>query len=541
MPENINVEISKIYDFGGDKLGAGGFGNVVVGTDKTMPRRRVAVKKVFARSSAEVDALRHEARAMKELDHPSICRLFEYYESGRCFYFVMEHLSGGELFDRIKAKGRLAECSVVNIAQQAGSALRYAHNLKIAHRDMKPENIVFVDGDRKKNEVKVIDWGLSSHFGLSRMRSSVGSNFYKAPEILQARSSYTEACDLWSFGVVVYAMLCGKFPFVGENSDRLTAMRQETFKLNDACWAGISNQAKDFIRSLLRWDPSHRMSSAEAMQHPWIRYDQQSWQQQMSDASMRQVLVNLRRFNGKSQFHTVSVANVARNLDTRSIGDVHKVFKALDFNQDGVLSLEEVRNGFERIYGTDSKETAAITDVFRELDLDDSGTVDYTEFVAAGMGAGIAQQVEAMWAAFRQFDSNGDGRLQREEICHVLHACSTQSWGCNVCCSVGDQVIQRYDKNDDGVVDFDEFTRLVRESAAGHVVGVDIVADAVAELCVFSREGQYMASNMGRHSGALRSGCISSPHPHCLGLRSSASHAVPPSCFAGCATMCTVQ
>merc|ERR1712224_286974 len=170
-----------------------------------MPSRKVAIKKVPVRGNT-VTSLRHEARVMKELDHPHICKLFEFYESSRFFFFVMEHLSGGELFDRIIENGFITEKLAAQITQQAASSLRYAHGVKIAHRDMKPENIVFVDDDRDKNEIKVIDWGLSSRFAMARMRSSVGSPSYAAPEVLEASggSGYTEACDLWSLGVITY-------------------------------------------------------------------------------------------------------------------------------------------------------------------------------------------------------------------------------------------------------------------------------------------------------------------------------------------------
>merc|ERR1711865_259784 len=100
MPENVNVEISKTYNLDPKVIGAGGFGKVVVGTDKVMPKRRVAIKKVVIRDSAAAANLRKEALTMKSLDHPNICKLFEYYETGRFVFFVMEYLEGRELFDR---------------------------------------------------------------------------------------------------------------------------------------------------------------------------------------------------------------------------------------------------------------------------------------------------------------------------------------------------------------------------------------------------------------------------------------------------------
>lgn len=526
MPENVNVEIAKTYNLNPTVIGAGGFGKVVVGTDKVMPKRRVAIKKVIIPSSdpAAVANLRKEANTMKSLDHPNICKLFEYYETGNKVFFVMEYLEGGELFDRIMEQGDVTESLAAHVIRQAGSALGYAHTAKIAHRDMKPENIVFVDDDRDKNEIKIIDWGLSFHFRTARMTSGVGSQTYVAPEVLDRglQSTYSEACDLWSLGVITYVMLTGKPPFWGRAENMLANMKRETFPLDGDNFVDISNKAKDFIRKLLRYKPEQRMSVADILRDPWIKDTLQGQGGRApSTSSMVNVMNNLRHFTNKNHFYIVAMANVARNMDSHSVGKVHDVFKALDTNQDGMLSLEEMRGGFEQIYGAGSEVAVNIEELFSELDLDGSGTIDYTEFLAAGMGERVEQKEEILWAAFRQFDPSGQGKLRKDDISRALDSGSlSQQRGGAAYSLTAQGVMDRYDKNGDGSIDFKEFTRLIRDGASAEAL-LSVQEDGVEESYPERREH---APEIIYRGGAP------------VGVRRP-----PKSCWAGCKAMCTVQ
>lgn len=555
MPENIGVAIKKTYDLEEREIGAGGFGKVVIGTDKKMPSRKVAIKKVTIPPNDidKIRALRNEANTMKQLDHPNICRLFEFYESGRFFYFVMELMTGGELFDRIMEDGFITENLAAHVMQQAGGALCFAHNQNVAHRDMKPENIVFLDNDRDKNEIKLIDWGLSFHFGAARMTSKVGSGTYQAPEVMQAKGAYTQSCDIWSLGVIAYVMLCGKPPFWGSTYEILQSMEYGNMPMSGDDWEDISENAKDFIKKCLRWNPAQRMTAGDVMQHAWIR-NQMANGRACSDGTLTRVLMNLKQFSLKSQFYTVAIANVARNLDSHNLGEVHQVFKALNTNNDGQLSLEEVKSGFEKIYGGDSAEVKEIAELFAKLDLDGSGTIDYTEFIAAGMGERIVQKEEVLWTVFRQFASDGDGMLQRDDICKALHTGSTVSkaWGDKVCCKVSKQVMEKFGMDKNGSLNFDEFTRLMRETAANNVdseVGALEVDEITAMVADAERHGSANKAQEAVQRGLsveYRGGRAKSAPAACGCCSNGKTVARPkpkpePSCLAGCTSLCAVQ
>lgn len=480
MPQRVNAEISRRYDIDAHEIGSGGYGKVFVAKDREVKDRMVAIKKVIIFDDEKKAAFMKEARIMKELDHPNICKLLETYEQGKFMFFVMEYCEGREVFDRIMDQGWIAESTTAEIVKQAASALKYAHTRGIAHRDMKPENICFCTNDVSNNHVKVIDWGLGFYFGQARMVSAVGSLTYAAPEVLEAKDSYSSACDLWSLGVVTYVMLCGKPPFWGNYADQLKRMKQETYPMKDQTWQQISSHAKAMIRGLLKADPKKRMPLDEILNHDWLRMSSVA----MDKSVASQVLVNMRNFSNTSQFFSICVASVARQLDHRSLRDVHAVFCEMDTNGDGVLDVSEVKEGFEKIFGKNSPELADVEEVFARLDLDASGTLDYTEFCAAGIGERISTQEHVLWAAFKAFDiHDDDGKITKQEIEHVLQSADVNKvWTKEVCEEVSKEIFDKFDRDGDGELDFDEWLRLMRDCANRHSKDIpdqDIVAEVV--------------------------------------------------------------
>lgn len=466
MPQRVNAEISRRYDIDAHEIGSGGYGKVFVAKDREVKDRMVAIKKVIIFDEEKKAAFMKEAKIMQELDHPNICKLLETYEQGKFMFFVMEYCEGREVFDRIMEQGWIDEATTADIVKQAASALKYAHNRGIAHRDMKPENICFCTNDLTNNHVKVIDWGLGFYFGQARMSSAVGSLTYAAPEVLEARDVYTSSCDLWSLGIVTYVMLCGKPPFWGNYAEQLKRMKQEQYPMKDATWQQISPEAKVLIRGLLKADPKKRLPLDAVLNHPWLRIREGSMDKQITS----QVLQNMRNFSNTSQFFSICVASVARQLDHRSLRDVHRVFCEMDTNGDGVLELSEVKAGFERIFGKNSDQLRDVEEVFARLDLDASGTLDYTEFCAAGIGERISTQEHVLWAAFKAFDiHDDDGRITKQEIEQVLQSADVnQMWSKEVCAEVSREVFDKFDRDGDGSLDFDEWLKLMRDCANRH-------------------------------------------------------------------------
>ncbi|EER07958.1 calcium-dependent protein kinase, putative, partial [Perkinsus marinus ATCC 50983] len=171
----------------------------------------------------------------------------------------MELCTGGELFDRIIEVGHFTEVQAAIIMQQILRAIYYMHENHIMHRDLKPENFLFSTKEPlEKSCLKIIDFGLSTKFGKDDiMTTKAGTPYYVAPQVLAGK--YDESCDLWSCGVIMYILLCGYPPFYGEtDADVLTKVRLGNYTFNASDWKGISEDAKDLIRKLLKINPRDR-------------------------------------------------------------------------------------------------------------------------------------------------------------------------------------------------------------------------------------------------------------------------------------------
>ena len=184
-------------------------------------------------------------------------------------------LSGGELFDRIVARGHYSEADARDLTITMVKAIQYLHSIGIAHRDLKPENLLLKD-DSENAVVKITDFGLSKIFAPDAeaevvMKTACGTPGYVAPEVLQ-HDPYTSQVDLWSIGVIVYILLCGFPPFYGDNDAQMfRKIKAAQYKFLAPYWDPISDEAKDFVAKLLVVDPAKRMTPDQCLEHAWLK------------------------------------------------------------------------------------------------------------------------------------------------------------------------------------------------------------------------------------------------------------------------------
>jgi len=458
LPERFQIDVSKRYDLDKMEIGAGGFGKVFIAKDKEFSDRKVAVKKIQkpSKKEAEISDLQKEIAVMKELDHPNICKLLATFEEGRNMYFIMELCEGGEVFDRIIETGFITERTSSIIVAQVASALAYAHDRGIAHRDIKPENVVFCTKERDDLRVKLIDWGLATKFSdEGGMTKAVGSMTYAAPEVIssQDRRSYTEACDLWSMGVLTYVMLCGKPPFWGTREQHFKAAKNERYPFRDDPWDRMNPQAKDFVKQLLKAKPENRLKIKECVTHPWLATPPAETSECASG-----VLANLKNYSAQSTFSRMCITAVARQLDHKHLKDIHQVFRSMDKDGNGVLSIAEVTEGIKALGGDASN----VQQIFHNIDMDGSNQIDYTEFCAAGLGEKTSLQNDVIWAAFKTFDVDNTGDISVENLRTILDNADVQDvWSADVCKQVGEEVIAKFDKDGDNRIGFEDWRELM--------------------------------------------------------------------------------
>jgi len=442
------------YDQDKKKIGEGSYGSVCKAKNKVSGTYR-AIKTIPKAQMKNVDRFKQEIAIMKMMDHPNIIKLYESFEDRRNIYLVMELALGGELFDRIIESGHFTEVQAAVLMQQIVRAVYYMHENHVCHRDMKPENFLFMTKEPiEKNLLKIIDFGLSCKFEVGKvLTTKAGTPYYVAPQVLGGK--YDHLSDLWSVGVIMYVMLCGYPPFFGESdAEVLSKVRLGNFSFNAADWKNISEDAKNLIRMLLKMNPRDRYTAEQALNHEWIK----NKAPKAVNVSLQSNFVdNLRGFRSQNKLKKAALHIIAGQLNEDQIKSLREVFHQLDGNGDGLLTAAEMKEGLTQ---AGLKEIPPdLQAILEGVDSDGSGVIDYTEFLAATLDRRSYLQEDVCWSAFRLFDKNGDGKISPDELRSVLDDDSVQDMAGAKAIA---ELMKEIDANGDGHIDFQEFMEMMR-------------------------------------------------------------------------------
>lgn len=262
------VPIEKDYVIG-KELGRGRFSTVCECVNKeTTIHYAVKIIEKAKIEPEEKALLRTEIAVLKLVNHPNIIKMQGIYETRTHMYIVMEKLTGGELFERIVGRPRFSEDEAAKLIRPLLESVGYLHDLGIVHRDIKPENILCGDNCE---DVKIADFGLSKMvLPTEKMNTACGTLSYVAPEVLSMQG-YGQEADLWSIGVILFLILCGKLPFDGANHDDIVnATIKAEIRVSPGVWNALSEDARDIIKKLLHKDPKERISARAALRHPFV-------------------------------------------------------------------------------------------------------------------------------------------------------------------------------------------------------------------------------------------------------------------------------
>jgi serine/threonine protein kinase len=279
---------AKHYELG-QMLGVGSFSKVFYAQHKRtgLP---VAAKVVSMTGNFSDDALMTEVCMLRRSCHPSVLKFVGVFsdvdpiDDRSAWIIVTEFVGGGELFERVRALGPLPENRAACIIVQLLSALQSMHKRGIIHRDIKTENVILVDND--EDQVKLVDFGLATQdWDAKEMLRRCGSPGYVAPEVLRS-DEYGCKADCFSIGVLLHILLVGRGPFYGKTLEAMLA-RNMMCKVKRRTLAHLSEEAQDFVLSLLQSEPELRPTAAEALEHPW--FQNQAWSKKPPPALTQQL------------------------------------------------------------------------------------------------------------------------------------------------------------------------------------------------------------------------------------------------------------
>lgn len=268
---NLPPTFDNLYNLE-SKLQQGVSATVWQGTS-TATCRKYAIKVIKREglSQAEDAAVLSEVSILKSLNHKNIVPLRDFFEEPDCFYLVLQKCDGGDVLDRVASIDQYSEKDAMHFSQGLLRAVQYMHERGVAHRDLKPQNLLLESND-DNTSVKVCDFGYAKRVYMPNSLTTLcGSLHYVAPELLK-NHPYDESADMWSVGVIIYFLLAGYLPFHHKDQNELfKVIRLGKYNFDSRYWSGTTDAAKGLIKHLLEVDPSTRFSATEALSSDWIK------------------------------------------------------------------------------------------------------------------------------------------------------------------------------------------------------------------------------------------------------------------------------
>ncbi|VAI74582.1 unnamed protein product [Triticum turgidum subsp. durum] len=411
-----------------------------------------AARAAAAAAAAHAADVRREVAIMRRMSArggSAVVRLREAREDQEgSVHLVMELCEGGELFDRIVARGHYSERAAAKIFRTIVNVIQLCHSNGVIHRDLKPENFLFANKSEDA-PLKVIDFGLSVFFNPGdRFTEVVGSAYYMAPEVL--KRNYGQEVDVWSAGVILYILLCGVPPFWGDNDEKIAqAIIRGGLDFNREPWPRVSGNAKDLIRGMLDPDPAARLTAAQVLEHPWLKNAETAPNVSLGEA----VRSRLQQFSAMNKFKKKALGVVARNMPVEELDKYVQMFHLMDKDKNGNLSLEELVEGLH-INGQRVPESE-IRMLLEAADTDGNGTLDCDEFVTVSLHLKKMTNEKYLAAAFRYFDKDGSGFIEIDEL--------RQELGPNEQAIL--EIIRDVDTDRDGRISYQEFELMMKSGA----------------------------------------------------------------------------
>ncbi|XAR69454.1 Non-specific serine/threonine protein kinase [Bertholletia excelsa] len=445
-------EIEQRYELGRE-LGRGEFGVTYLCTDKASGEvfacKSISKKKL--RTRVDIDDVRREVEIMKHLPpHPNIVSLKDTYEDDNAVHLVMELCEGGELFDRIVARGHYTERAAAAVTKTIVEVIQMCHKHGVMHRDLKPENFLFAN-KKETAALKAIDFGLSVFFKPGeRFNEIVGSPYYMAPEVL--KRNYGPEVDVWSAGVILYILLCGVPPFWAETEQGVAqAIIRSVVDFKRDPWPKVSDKAKDLVEKMLDPDPKRRLTAQQVLDHPWLQNAKKAPNVSLGET----VRARLKQFSVMNKLKKRALRVIAEHLSVEEAAGLKEAFRVMDTSNRGKINIDELRVGLQKLGQQIPDSDLQV--LMEAGDVDKDGHLEYGEFIAISVHLRKMGDDDHLKKAFEFLDQNQSGYIEIEELRDALaDEMETNNE------EVINAIMQDVDTDKDGRISYEEFATMMK-------------------------------------------------------------------------------
>eukprot|EP00930_Biecheleria_cincta_P089513 TRINITY_DN78841_c0_g1_i1.p1 TRINITY_DN78841_c0_g1~~TRINITY_DN78841_c0_g1_i1.p1 ORF type:complete len:714 (-),score=151.69 TRINITY_DN78841_c0_g1_i1:49-2190(-) len=395
------------------ELGAGSFGTAYLGKQKASGDQYVvkAVKK--SRTLLPLDEIEQEVLIMRQVDHPHVVRLFEWYEDSNRIYLILEFLRGGTVKDVVlqlqqKEQRGLKEAWIRTVLEQCAGAMAYCHSLRLIHKDIKDENIMLLKQESgwDKPHAVIIDLGIAEMFSVADPSGRMlgGTPTTMAPEVWQG--SFGPKCDVWSLGCVFYQLCAGSYPFMARSVTPSAWMRlHKRGPKYDAM--KTSGDSRDLCQAMLTYHEQDRPTMLDVLSFEYFK--KASHQLTMVPAE------NFGPFLAVCKMHAARqglLLEIAARLPFSKSSEIINLFSEVDTDHSGTIGRKELVDYFAKI-GIHDQEL--VQETFNVLDVDKDGALSFSEFASGALLLFKDTLEDQLYSIFSRYDSEGSGVLTSKQ------------------------------------------------------------------------------------------------------------------------------
>lgn len=445
------------------KIGEGSYG-CVFKVKNTDTKNILALKQIKKEEKNKIEdaKLVEEFNILKQLSHPFVLRVSEFYDAEE-YYYIATDLCKCELSSLLNKN--LTENQLAVIFYQIFSGLTYLHSKSIFHRDIKPQNIMIYSQEKDSNNnndlylVKIIDFGTAKFFKGKQDYEAVGSRHFVAPEVI--KGEYNEKCDLWSTGVVLYYLITKTFPFNGENIDQiLENIDKNNIDKNHPLLMEKSEELRDLINKLLEKNIDKRISAKEALVHKWFeKFSGRNIFSNFEGKEVLPIIENLTKYSYHSKIKQFVMAFLVHNLVLmkENYFTILQIFVSFNKSGDCRLTKDELKEGLYK-YKPKEEIDKIVKKLFESLDYNFNDYIEFEEFALACIDEEQFLKNDYLQYAFKFLDKKNTGRISAKDI---LESLDTQQSKENE--EIINAQLTFFDTDDDASFNFEEFKEFIKK------------------------------------------------------------------------------